>query len=369
MIKTALKFSFIIIFLSCCKKDDNSDIINNQKQDDPITQTPYVLSLPQHFVYIDPPQIPVDNPLTVEGIALGKKLFFEKKLSKNNVLSCASCHKPEDAFNDKGLALSIGVDGTPGLRNAMPLFNLAFNKTFPDHGSFNWHGAKLTIEQQAFGPVTDKLEMVETWPNVVSKLQNDPAYPPLFEKAFNTPIVDSNLVVKAIAQFERTLISGNSKADNEIKKRNGIAYTGQALNAQEKRGYELFIGEGKGDCMHCHGIFPNPLWTDFEFRNNGLDANPDSGLAQVTKRASDVGKFKTPSLRNLVFTDPYMHDGRFQTLEEVVDFYASGIQSSPTIDPTMLKNRNLTPAEKVDLIAFLKAITDSTFVTNPAFRE
>lgn len=357
----------LFLFSSCEKEEDCVE------QTSPITNTgptPFNLNLPAHFVYINPPDIPEDNPLTVEGIALGRKLFFEKKLSKNNSISCSSCHQPENAFNDKGKKLSIGVDGLPGIRNAMPLFNLAFTKTFPSHGNFNWHGAAESIESQAFGPVRDPLEMAESWPNVISKLQQDANYPSLFEAAFGSPIVDSVKVVKALAQFERTLISGESKADNEIKKRLGDPYTGLALNAQERRGYDIFVQENKGDCTHCHGSFPNPLWTDFEFRNNGLDANPDSGLASVTKKASDVGKFKTPSLRNLVFTAPYMHDGRHQTLEQVVNFYADSIaMSSPNIDATMLKTRNLDAFDKADLIAFLKAITDSSFVNNPDFRE
>ncbi len=165
------------------------------------------------------------------------------------------------------------------------------------------------------------------------------------------------------------MISGESKSDNEIKKRVGDPYTGATFNAQESRGYAIFVSENKGDCAHCHGLFPNPLWTDFEFRNNGLDANPDSGLASVTKLASDVGKFKTPSLRNLVFTAPYMHDGRFQTLEEVIDFYADNVQTSPTIDASMLKVRNLDAFDRADLLAFLKTITDSSFVQNPNFQE
>ena len=370
MQKRFILYFVIIIFLASCKEDDNSCIISKPPDNNKTEPTAYSLNLPAHFVYINPPSIPEENPLTVEGIALGKKLFFEKKLSRNNEISCSSCHNPATAFNDQGKAFSEGVGGSLGIRNAMPLFNLAFTRTSPNHGSFNWHGSAASIEKQAFGPVTHPLEMKESWPNVVSKLQNDPVYPPLFEAAFLSPVIDSNLVVKAIAQFERTLISGESRADNEIKKRNGISFTGQALNAQEIRGYNLFINEGKGDCTHCHGIFPNPLWTDFEFRNNGLDANPDSGLALITKRSSDVGKFKTPSLRNLVFTAPYMHDGRFQTLEQVVDFYTDSIQNgSANVDPTMLKNRNLDVLEKQDLIAFLKAITDSSFVTNPEFRQ
>ncbi len=365
-----LFFIFLIIFSAACREDDPRDDIlvpddPNGNVPDP---TPYTLQLPNHFVFINPPYIPEDNPLTVEGIALGRKLFFEKKLSKDNSISCGSCHAPADAFNDKGMARSLGVNGSLSVRNAMPLFNLAFTAEFSRHGNFNWDGKATSIEEQAFLPVKDPLEMAETWINVTYKIQNDPVYPPLFEAAFGTKVVDSNLIVKALAQFERTLISGDSKMDNEMKFEAGLPFSGPRLNAQEKRGYDIYISENKGDCLHCHGLKPNPLWTDFEFRNNGLDANPDSGLAKITKDPKDLGKFKTPSLRNLQYTAPYMHDGRFQTLDEVVSFYMDSVAfSSPNLDPTMLKNRTLTSTEKDDLLAFLKAITDSSFVSNPAF--
>lgn len=352
---------FVVIFSACCREDEEPP---KQKEQPPseYNPTPYTLQLPSHFSLLPEPHIPEDNPLTVEGIELGKKLFFEKKLSKNNLLSCGSCHKPQFAFNDKGNALSIGVDGLPGVRNAMPLFNLAW---VPVQGSmFNWHGSAASLEEQAFEPVRNSLEMDETWPNVVEKLQNDEAYPNLFFEAFGSRTIDSNLIVKAIAQFERTLISGNSRYDNFLKQSGG-----PTLTDQEIRGFDLFVDEGKGDCTHCHGFQSNVLMTDNRFLNNGLDANPDSGLAEVTKNPDDFGKFRVPSVRNLLFTAPYMHDGRFATLDEVVDFYADSVaMNSPTIDPTMLKSRNLNPQERRDLVAFLKAMTDSSFVQNPAFQ-
>lgn len=367
MKKYILHIVLSLLLFSCQKDEESKPSIENNPSN-PSTPTAYNLSLPDHFVYIDPPNLNQENPLTVEGIALGKRLFFERRLSVNNSISCASCHRPEFAFNDPGRAFSRGATGSLGIRNAMPLFNLAFSKPFTQHGSFNWHGSTKTLQEQALGPVKDPLEMMETWTNVAQKLSTDPIYPSQFNAAFGSTTIDSISITKALEQFESTLISGESKADNEIRKRNSFPYTGPALNAQELRGYDLYLAENKGDCSHCHGQFPNPLWTDFEFRNNGLDANPDSGLASVTKKASDIGKFKTPSLRNLVFTAPYMHDGRFSTLSEVIDFYTGTVQSSPTIDPTMLKNRSLTANEKADLIAFLEAITDSAFVRNPAYR-
>lgn len=356
----------IIVVLAACRDDDDSINDNGNGKNDK-KPTPTNLAIPAHFGLVRSPIIPEDNPMTLEGIALGKKLFFEKKLSKDNSISCSSCHDPKMSFNDKGNALSLGVGGRIGERNAMPLFNLAWGSVTSQR--FNWHGSAESIEAQALGPVTHPLEMQETWSNVASKLQNDPAYPPLFLAAFETELIDSSLIVKAIAQFERTLISGNSRVDKHVLKNVvNIDIAGDKfLSDQELRGFDLFMQEEKGDCFHCHGSFQNPLWTDNEFRNNGLDLVPDSGLASVTKRSSDYGKFKTPSLRNLAFTAPYMHDGRFNTIREVVDFYADNVVSnSPNIDPTM-KFRNLNNQEREDIVAFLLALTDSSFVNNPDF--
>jgi len=353
--------SLIFIILTACRDDDSGDTIAQ-----PSTPTPANLEIPAHFT-IPLPVIPEDNPLTEEGIFLGRKLFFEKKLSKDNSLSCAGCHRPEKAFNDEGKALSEGVGGKLGVRNAMPIYNLAWGSVTSRR--FNWHGSATTLEKQAFEPVINSREMQENWVNVAAKLQNDPEYPALFKAAFGTEVIDSNLVVKAIAQYERTLISANSRVDQyslEVRT-NGESAAEGILSEQEERGLDLFMTETKGDCFHCHGSVQNPLWTDNEFQNNGLDLTPDSGLALVTKQASDVGKFKTPSLRNLVFTAPYMHDGRFKTIREVVDFYVDDVvENSPNIAATM-KRRNMTEQERQDLVAFLKALTDSSFVNNPDF--
>lgn len=355
----------LFVFFTACEKDEPKPPSSEPTP----SLTPYNLDPPAHFGFIPTPIIPGDNPLTVEGIALGKKLFFEKKLSANNQLSCGSCHKPEVAFSDRGNKMSLGVDGTIGDRNAMALFNLAWVSV--SGGRFDWQGTATTLEQQAFDPVVHPKEMKESWANVAFKLQNDPQYPPLFQQVFGTDVIDSNLIVKAIAQFERTLISSNSRVDKYVLEEvAGIDIPGDSfLTAQELRGYQIYISESKGDCFHCHGTFSNPLWTDNSYVNNGLDLNPDSGLAITTKSPNDLGKFKVPSLRNLVFTGPYMHDGRFNTLREVIDFYIDQVNlSSPNVDPNMAKGRNLTNQEREDLVAFLEALTDSSFVNNPAFR-
>ena len=317
--------------------------------------TPYNLEIPPLFEEkLIAPVIPLDNPLTREGVALGERLFFEKKLSVNGRISCGSCHLPRQAFSDTR-PLSLGIRQQEGFRNAMPLFNLAWN--YEDR--YDWDGKALGLEKQALEPVINPKEMNHQWSDVVAILQADPSYPDLFKGAFGSTKIDSLLVTKALAQFERTLISANAPFDRYLQ---GTA----SLTASILRGFDLFMDENKGDCFHCHGSKNNPLWTDNDFHNNGLDSVfTDLGLGTVTGDPADNGKFRTPSLRNLTRTAPYMHDGRFQTLEEVIDHYSEGLKPSPTIDPLMKKVEQggvgLSPQEKSDLIAFLKSLTEVEF--------
>ncbi len=346
---------FSILFVSCSNKDNTIE--------EEYTPIPYLLEVPELFQQkLIAPLIPTNNPLTEEGIALGKKLFFDKKLSKDNTQSCASCHNPRNSFTDS-LRFSLGVDGLPGSRNSMPLFNLAWN--FND--KFAWDGKELSLERQALEPVRNPIEMHSSWSNVTLRLQQDQEYPKMFLNAFGTERIDSALVTKAIAQFERTLISGNAKFDQYL-----LGNT--SLSQQELNGFTIFMSEDKGDCFHCHGSDNNPLWTDNDFHNNGLDTSfNDLGLGSVTGDPNDNGKFKSPSLRNLVYTAPYMHDGRFSTLEEVINHYSEGLQNSSTIDPLMKKvsqgGVQLTPLEKADLKAFLITLTDDDFINNPSFQN
>ena len=308
------------------------------------------------------PVVPTNNPLTEEGIALGKKLFFDPILSKDNTQSCASCHDPKNAFTDDA-RFSEGIDGKLGTRNSMPLFNLAWN--FDER--FMWDGKELSIERQAFSPVRNPIEMHSDWKNVAKKLQEHTEYPTLFQQAFGISKIDSTLVTKAIAQFERTLISGNSKFDQYL--------LGKAeLTSEELNGFNVFMDETRGDCFHCHGSNNNPLWTDNQFHNNGLDETfTDLGLGTVTGDPNDNGKFKSPSLRNLAFTAPYMHDGRFATLEEVINHYSEGLKQSSTIDPLMKKVNQggvqLSDKDKADLKAFLLSLSDNDFINNPDFQQ
>ena len=335
----------------------------SSKEEEIYTPVPYNLKIPTLFAdKLIEPIIPTSNPLTEEGVALGKKLFFDKILSGDETQSCATCHNPQKAFTDN-LQFSTGIDGNLGTRNAMPLFNLAWN--FDER--FTWDGKEFSLEKQALEPVSNPIELHSKWTNVEEKLQNHAEYPTLFKQAYGTSTIDSTLITKAIAQFERTLISGNSKFDKFL--------SGEVnLTLEEQNGFDIFMDEAKGDCFHCHGSNNNPLWTDNKFHNNGLDSNfSDLGLGAITGDPADNGKFKTPSLRNLAFTAPYMHDGRFATLEEVINHYSDGLQPSSTIDPLMKKVNQggvgLSAKDKADLKAFLLSLSDFNFINNPDFKE
>lgn len=354
--KNWIVYLLIIISVSACSKE-------NSPETETYEPTSLPLNIPQLFSdKIIAPVIPNNNPQTVEGVALGKKLFFDKKLSGDQTMACASCHAPQNAFTDN-TPTSVGIDGVFGTRNSMPLYNLAWNYS----SRFTWDGKELSLERQALEPVQNPIEMHSNWEDVVDRLQADAEYPELFRLAFKTTTITKELATKAIAQFERTLISANSKFDRYS--------LGQAtLTSQEQNGLNVFLSEDKGDCFHCHGTPNNPLWTDNAFHNNGLDTTfTDLGLGGVTGDPNDNGKFKSPSLRNLAYTAPYMHDGRFATLDDVINFYSEGLQNSPTIDPLMKNILNggvqLSAQDKADLKAFLLTLSDPSFLTNPDFQE
>ncbi len=355
-------FTILLVMLGGCRPESPDP----PPPPPPAGPTPYVLDIPANL-----PQmiIPADNPLTVEGVKLGRHLFYEKRLSGNNTMSCASCHRPENSFSDPA-QFSTGIDGFQGPRNSMALVNLGWESRF------FWDGRAQSLEAQVLHPVMDPLEMHDTWPNVVYKLQSDPAYEQLFDRAFGSPTVDSVKVAKAIAQFLRTLVSANSRFDKFIRGE-------MNLDIDEQLGFQLTLQEGGdpangqggqfgADCFHCHP-HGGGLFTDGIMRNNGLDASfTDLGLGGVTGLSQDMGKFKTPTLRNVALTAPYMHDGRFQTLEEVIDHYDSGGHPSSTVDPNMKFSEGglqLTPEKKAQLIAYLHSLTDMDFVTDPRFQD
>ena len=344
---------FLFLCISCNGGPDPCDGCPDGWTYDP---TSYDFTLPSGWPPVDPPE---DNPTTYEGVTLGRKLFYDPMLSGDGTQSCSSCHAQSHSFTDNNLQFSTGIDGVEGEMNAMALVNLAWGN------NFFWDGRSVGLEAQAFEPVINPIEMHDDWDNVVTKLSADADYPKMFYEAFGDQDITADKATKAIAQFERTLISANSLYDKFIGGEGPAAWSDPEFS-----GMAIFFTE-RGDCFHCH---VDKFFTDYDFHNNGLDASPDPGLYMVTGDANDLGKFRTPTLRNIEYTAPYMHDGRFATLEEVIDHYSTGATSSSTIDPIMNHSGaglllNFTDEEKTNLIAFLKSLSDEEFMTNPAFAD
>lgn len=335
----------------------------------PAAPTAYALTVPAGF---PTPVIPADNLLTNEGVALGRRLFYEKALSSTGTMSCGSCHQQSRAFTD-GLPLAVGVDGVANPRGTMSLVNVLWST------QLTWDGAFTTLETQALKPLENTVELHQPLTVGVGKLQASSAYPPLFLAAFGTSTITNELVLKALAQFERTLISGSSRYDTYM-------VTRQGLTADEVAGLKLYTTHIAPDsvrgaeCFHCH---TQPLMSsnyEGKFFNNGLDLTlTDPGRGGLTRLAVDQGKFIAPTLRNIALTAPYMHDGRFKTLEEVLDHYSDHVQmNSPNLDPNLAApagindppfgtHMDLTATEKKQVIAFLKTLTDSAFTTDKRF--
>lgn len=337
------------------------------------TAEPYQLQAPWYFPEYT---LPEDNPMTEQGVELGRMLFYEKRLSANNSKSCASCHQQEKAFTD-GRTLAVGITGEPFHRNAMSLANLLWVRRF------NWDGRATSLEAQAKEPITHPMELGQSLEKSVEKLQNAEIYPEKFRQAFGTDQITPDLMLKALAQFERTLISDNSKLDRYWRKE-------YVPTEQEQWGMDLFythpeptIALRGGNCGDCHvGPLTGGALEGWEgFHNNGLDTDENlaAGLEEVTGKAHNKGKFRAPSLRNIALTAPYMHDGRFGTLEEVLEHYDEHIQMSQTLDPLIIEASNempvqgepiklhLTEDEKEAILAFLHMLTDSTFITDERF--
>lgn len=322
--------------------------------------TPYPFGELKSF----PPLPKNDNTPTIEGVALGRQLFYDSILSLNNTISCGSCHKQEFAFADASKQFSTGINGKKLRRNTLPLFNLGwYNNLF-------WDGKATSIEEQVFHPVTAHNEMNLSWELATKRIQASKKYRKLFYEAFGKVTIDSNLIAKAIGQFERTLISNNSKYDRVLR---GDAY----FTADEYEGFVIINEQSRGDCLHCHTSDADALGTIVGFSNNGLSNSTravdysDKGRAEVTGDSNDIGKFKIPSLRNVAVTAPYMHDGRFETLEEVLNFYSEGVNLSYNIDAKMgyahQGGIKLSKKEKEQVIAFLHTLTDHTFLSNPSY--
>ncbi|MGA0556351.1 cytochrome-c peroxidase [Larkinella sp. VNQ87] len=330
--------------------------------DNPVPTGPYSLQYPVSFGGRF--SIPADNPMTQEGVYLGRLLFYEPRLSKTGTVSCASCHQQARAFTD-GLAVSVGVSGNPTRRNSMSLVNLLWVR------QFFWDGRSTGLEEQALIPLTHADEMGRKPGEAALALRKIAPYPALFRHVFGSDTITDQRIAKAIAQFERTLISSDSPYDRYLRGQ----YT---PTASEKRGLDLFTTAPNatkdirgGNCAHCHG---GPKLMQELFHNNGLDAIPaDSGRQTVTGLALDLGRFRVPTLRNIALTAPYMHDGRFATLSAVIDHYSDHVQHSPNLGaelaPAQAGGLRLTNQEKKDLLAFLHLLTDSTFIHNPLFAD
>ena len=323
--------------------------------------TPYDLSIG----YFSEPDFG-DNALTVEGVKLGRMLFYDNVLSGDNTMNCASCHLQDNAFSDPE-QFSIGIEGLPGGRQAMAIFNTAWHTN-----EFFWDGRAHLLRDQSLKPIEDALELNTTLELVVAKLETGNVYRDQFKRAFGTEDVTEERISLALEQFMNTIVSNQSKYD---KWGSGEAQ----FTDSEERGrmlyfteYDQFFPQFSGaDCQHCHG---GNNFADNDYMNNGLDAEAnieDIGRMEVTGEAMDNGKFKIPSLRNIELTAPYMHDGRFETLEEVVDHYDHGIAESPSLDPALRNTTStglrLTAQDKADLIAFLKTLTDETIATDERF--
>ena len=290
---------------------------------------------------------PADNALTEARAQLGKRLFFDKQLSRTALVSCGTCHLPDNAFSDPK-AVSAGVDDRRGTRNAPALVNLAWGE------SFFWDGRVATLEEQAGKPIEHPDEMDLALPDAVARIASDARYAQAFDDAYGGPVTEVSLRL-AIASFVRVLVSGESPYDRHLRGDDA------ALAEAERRGEEIFLGE-KGNCFHCH---PAGMLTNEGFFNNGSATDGgDSGRQMVTNRTGDAGKFKGPGLRNVEVSAPYMHDGSLATLEDVVDHYARGGNGHPATDPA-IEPLGLSAAEKSDLVVFLRALTDRSFLADP----
>ena len=345
------------IFVYSCKKNTLGTMVK-------YNPAPYSLQFVNNT--LPAPNLPVDNPLTVEKVKLGRMLFYSKSLSADGTISCASCHNQQNAFSDIN-RFSKGVNGATGNRQAMAIFNMAWHDN-----EFFWDGRAHLLRDQSLGPIENPLEMNETLNNVIRKLTEDQEMKNQFIRAFGSSEITAERMSLAMENFMLSIVSDDSKYDRYLA---GLVQ----LSPSEERGRILFFAEynpffpdvSGADCAHCHAgnNFENDL-----YMNNGLDSDADFvdlGRFNVTNMNADRAKFKVTSLRNIAVTQPYMHDGRFQTLEQVVAHYNSSVQSSSTVDPALLGTTTtglmLDAQEQKDLVNFLKTLTDYTFLNNTAY--
>jgi cytochrome c peroxidase len=355
---SALYIFLGLLSLSSCKKETTSST--------PVTydDSPYQLVIGD----LPTPDVAADNPLTIQGVKLGRMLFYEPMLSKDGSMSCATCHRQEDAFSDTN-TFSIGVEGLQGKRQAMAVFNMAWNTN-----EFFWDGRAHLLRDQSLKPIQDPLEMNEALDNVIAKLNASQMYKDQFIRAFGTSEITAERMSLAMEQFMNSIVSVNSKYDQYLR-------GDLVLTDSEERGRALFFAEynpffpdqSGADCAHCHSP---PNFENDQYMNNGLYSESeitDLGRQEVTQDPSHKGMMKVPTLRNIELTPPYMHDGSLKTLEEVVTHYNSTIKSSSTLDPTLKNTQGtglmLTPQDQADLVAFLKTLTDDEFVQKEEFSD
>jgi cytochrome c peroxidase len=324
-----------------CKKDDSAE--------------PYQVFQPSNFPA--PAYDLEQNPVTKAGFELGRKLFYDPILSRDSTIACADCHISYSAFSHPQHVTSHGIDGLLGRRNALPVQNLIWQS------SYFWDGGVGQLDLIPLNAITNAVEMDESPPHVVAKLNRHPQYPALFRAAFaGGDSVTGPHMLQALAQFMSMLVSANSRYDHYVRNEpNGT------LSSLELTGLEVF----RSKCANCHA---SDLFTDHTYRNNGIlnDFSVDKGRNEVSSLPEDVGKFRVPSLRNVALTAPYMHNGKFKTLESVLEHYASGVKNSPTLDPLLNQNGQLgiplTDGEKQALLAFLETLTDQDFARDERFR-
>jgi len=329
----------ISYFLGSCKKDSYIRRLTLLQQEVPA-------SFPQPLYTFQ------DNPLSEEAFQLGRKLFYDERLSIDNQHPCSSCHQQIAAFGTFEHDRSHGVNNSHTLRNAPVLINLAWNS------SFHWDGEFSTLKDEAAQPINGHIEMGETFEGVINKIKDDDEYQKMFKDAFGYPFIRPEFITKALSQFTGTIIAADSKYDRYKK---GTA----SFTPQEESGYQLY----KLNCATCH---PEPMFTDYSFRNIGLPVDnflKDYGRMMVTNKKEDSLKFRVPTLRNTYISSNYMHDGRFGTLAQCITHYRTGVQQSATLDPLLTNGITLTNAQANDLFVFLRALTDSSVLKNPRFQK
>jgi cytochrome c peroxidase len=404
---TALAFLAIALAgsLPACSEDQGASSAGaGGAAGDPLPELPspalptaplsYAADLPPSF---QTPQVqtydttPEDNDTSDAGAALGRVLFYDKRLSRNGAVSCASCHQQAHGFSDSRV-LSVGFEGGETARHAMP----AIDARFYQRGKFFWDERAVSLEEQVLGPIQNEVEMGMTLDELEDRLAETSYYPPLFEAAFGDPAVTSDRVARALSQFLRAIVSYRSRWDDAVAKTSSIAGDLPGLSAQENRGKQIFFGQHdpatRGLCGTCHLMGnelafappgPHPPFTNtavfYMIRpaNNGLLDDGDEGVGAITDLAMDDGKFKSPSLRNVALRPPYMHDGRFATLEEVVEHYDSGVAAHPNLDPALRQagpgsgpmQLHLSADDKAALVAFLGTLTDETLAKDVRFSD